>query len=169
MTDPPPLSAVFRRFLHCNVLPHSFPAHSRSPWYLTYAHSHLFKIPYHSPHLQSVQSWFPSAWGNGSKLNRRSGSLLFRRKCTIFTRRLHLSVGELVHSQYKNYHCLFISHGIILQTSWILRSLERCAMSMLSNLDFSAITFSFHPFLHHFRSAWSPVSSFAFSPFPIWI
>lgn len=65
MTDPPPLSAVFRRFLHCNVLPHSFPDHYRSPCYLTYAHSLFFHGLKHMPihhckpfyDLQHENSW----------------------------------------------------------------------------------------------------------------
>ena len=52
----------------------------------------------HSPHLQPVQSWSLSIWWNGSKLNRRFGSLLFRRKCTKINRRLqiHLTWDDLI-------------------------------------------------------------------------
>ena len=86
---------LFSWHLYPDLLEHPancIPGYAELLCYISVAHSHLFHIAYHSPHLQPVQSWSPSAWGNGSKLNRRSGSLLFRRKCTIFNRRLHIFI-----------------------------------------------------------------------------
>jgi hypothetical protein len=47
----------------------------------------MFSVDLHQLSLHTF--WPSSTWRNGSELNWQFGSLLFRRKCTIFNRRLY--------------------------------------------------------------------------------
>ena len=62
-----PLPALFRRFLHCDIFPHSFPAYSSSPCYLTYVHSLFVHGIKHMPILCCKRIYnlqHENAWGD---------------------------------------------------------------------------------------------------------